>query len=71
MKRSEINQAILKAQERLAEFKITLPMFAYWKMEDWKNNKSEIGRINNSIYTFISCRFHQTIHTTDYTDIHV
>lgn len=45
MKRSEINQAILKAMDRLAEYKITLPMFAYWTMEDWKNNKEEIGRI--------------------------
>lgn len=45
MKRSEINSAISKAKARLAEYKITLPMFGYWSPEDWKNKKGEISRI--------------------------
>lgn len=39
MKRSQINNAIKKAMARLEEFKITLPMFGYWTVEDWKNKK--------------------------------
>ena len=33
MKRSEINKAIDIAKKRLEEYKITLPMFAYWTPE--------------------------------------
>lgn len=45
MKRSEINRAITKAKTRLAEYKITLPMFGYWSMEEWKKNESKTERI--------------------------
>ena len=45
MKRSQINYVIEKAKERLDEYKITLPMFGYWTVEDWKEHKGEIGRI--------------------------
>lgn len=45
MKRSEINKAIIEAKNRLDEYKITLPMFAYWNEEDWKKNEDKIGRI--------------------------
>lgn len=45
MKRSEINNAIIKAKERLEEYKISLPMFGYWKAEDWRENKDKIERI--------------------------
>ena len=45
MKRSEINAAIIKAKKRFEEYKITLPMFAYWSVEDWKNKWDETGRI--------------------------
>ena len=45
MKRSEINSAIIKAKERLAEYKISLPMFGYWTPEDAKENKCKISRI--------------------------
>ncbi|MBE6931536.1 MAG: D-lyxose/D-mannose family sugar isomerase [Ruminococcaceae bacterium] len=45
MKRSEINTAIAKAKERLDEYRITLPMFGYWTVEDWKANAGAIGRI--------------------------
>ena len=44
MKRSEINKAIKIAMERLEEFKISLPFFGYWTMNDWKNNEN-ISRI--------------------------
>ena len=45
MKRSEINKAILEAMERMSEYKITLPCFGYWKVEDWKNKTAITGRI--------------------------
>lgn len=45
MKRSEINNAILKAKERLEEYKIKLPMFGYWTPADWKEKQGEISRI--------------------------
>ena len=45
MKRSEINNAILKAKKRLAEYKISLPMFGYWSIDDWKENKEKTERI--------------------------
>lgn len=45
MKRSEINAAILKAEKRLEEYKISLPMFAKWTKEDWENPKGDISRI--------------------------
>ena len=45
MKRSEINNAIKKAKERLEEYKISLPMFGYWSPEDWKEHRSVTGRI--------------------------
>lgn len=45
MKRSEINKAIIEAKNRLDEYKITLPMFAYWSEEEWKKNSDKISRI--------------------------
>ncbi len=45
MKRSTINAAIAKAKERLAEYKITLPMFGYWTPVEWEQNKNKIDRI--------------------------
>lgn len=45
MKRSEINNAISMAKERLKEFKITLPCFAYWSEEEWKANQDKISTL--------------------------
>ena len=45
MKRSEINQAIITAMERMQEYKITLPFFGYWKIKDWKGKADFTGRI--------------------------
>ncbi len=45
MKRSEVNKAIIKAKERLSEFRITLPAFGYWSPDDWAKNKCKISRI--------------------------
>ena len=45
MKRSEINKAINTAIERMQEYKITLPCFGYWKVEDWKAKADITGRI--------------------------
>ena len=45
MKRSEINAAIRKAKKRLAEYKISLPMFGHWTCEIWAKNIDKISRI--------------------------
>lgn len=45
MKRSEINLAIDKALKRLEEYKIKLPMFAYWTPDKINNTKSKMERI--------------------------
>ncbi len=45
MKRSEINEAISKAEKRLAEFRISLPMFAGWSIADWRKYEDKTARI--------------------------
>lgn len=45
MKRSEINNAIKKARERLDKFSIRLPDFGYWTPEQWRDNSDKISRI--------------------------
>ena len=45
MKRSEINEAIDKAIDRIEEYKIKLPMFAYWTPEQIDSNKEKMRRI--------------------------
>ena len=45
MKRSEINAAIIKAKERLEEYRISLPMFGYWTPNEVAENKCKISRI--------------------------
>ena len=47
MKRSEIDNAIDMAMERLSEFKIKLPMFAYWTPADFEKNKDKLDRIKS------------------------
>lgn len=47
MKRSQINNAIKTAMERLNEYKITLPCFGYWKKEDWKEKTEITERIRD------------------------
>ncbi len=44
MKRSEINNAILKAKKRLEEYKISLPFFGYLSPEEWKK-QTDTARI--------------------------
>lgn len=41
MKRSEINQILLRAKEFMKEKQFMLPPWAYWKPADWKKNKAE------------------------------
>ncbi len=49
MKRSEINSYIEKAIARLDQFNVTLPMFGYWKLNDWKEKKAEIKHIEEAM----------------------
>ncbi|MDR2473580.1 MAG: D-lyxose/D-mannose family sugar isomerase, partial [Tannerella sp.] len=38
MKRSEINQIIRNAKAFMVSRQFILPPWAYWGIEDWKNN---------------------------------
>ena len=45
MKRSQINNAITLAKQRLSDYKITLPEFAYWTADEWKQQSDKLTRI--------------------------
>lgn len=45
MKRSEINQAIIKAKEAMAAISFKLPCFAEWGPQKWEENKDKIENI--------------------------
>ena len=48
MKRSEVRIAIEKTIAKLGEKGITLPMFGYWKIDDWKKRKEQLGTIRQT-----------------------
>ncbi|MEM7241371.1 MAG: D-lyxose/D-mannose family sugar isomerase [Pseudomonadota bacterium] len=45
MKRSRINEIMAAADEMIRSFGFTLPPFAYWSPEEFKNNKDAASRI--------------------------
>jgi D-lyxose ketol-isomerase len=45
MKRSEINQLIEKSIDFFNEMNFKLPPWAYWSLDDWKNNKENCNEI--------------------------
>ena len=45
MKRSEINQAIKSSKDLLKKNRFRLPPFAYWSMDEWKQNKAKAATI--------------------------
>jgi D-lyxose ketol-isomerase len=45
MKRSEINQIMRNAKAFMADKKFLLPPWAYWSVQDWKNNMQNTGEI--------------------------
>ena len=45
MKRSEINQILESAKAFMAEKQFILPPWAYWSIEDWKNNRENTTEI--------------------------
>ncbi len=47
MKRSQINENILWAKDLLKKINFTLPCFAYWTMDEWKEHKEELERIRS------------------------
>ena len=47
MKRSEVNNAIKWAEALLNKYQITLPEFAYWTVDEWKNKRSRAGYIEH------------------------
>ncbi len=49
MKRSEINAAINWSKELLDQFMIKLPMFGYWSVDEWKENKEKIDMIRKTM----------------------
>lgn len=49
MKRSEINSAIISAKKLFEEYKISLPDFAKWSPDDWKNIGEEAQEIRDNM----------------------
>lgn len=45
VKRSEINQAVIRAQQALEAIHFKLPGFAHWGPKQWKENKEKTGNI--------------------------
>ena len=49
MKRSQINDAIRRAEARLEDYRISLPMFGYWTLSEWKKRKHMLGDIADAM----------------------
>lgn len=49
MKRSQINQTIEWAKALLTKNKFALPMFGYWKLDEWKKNEENLDRIRKTM----------------------
>mgnify|MGYP000507145643 CR=1 FL=1 len=49
MKRSEINAAIKWSKELLYQYKIKLPQFGYWSLDEWKANIDKIDMIRKTM----------------------
>lgn len=49
MKRSEVNREIEWAKTLLKATNITLPVFAYWTVDDWKQNEGNIDMIRKAM----------------------
>ena len=49
MKRSEINKHIRWAQDLLESIQFKLPMFGYWKYDEWKANKDKLDIIRKTV----------------------
>lgn len=49
MKRSQINSAMLDALEMFKKYKITLPPFARWSAEEWKDKGEEAQEIRDNM----------------------
>ncbi|MFZ4724524.1 MAG: D-lyxose/D-mannose family sugar isomerase [Paludibacter sp.] len=49
MKRSEINQLINESLEFFDKMNFKLPLWAYWKAEDWKGKTEECAEIRNNM----------------------
>ncbi|MDR1369634.1 MAG: D-lyxose/D-mannose family sugar isomerase [Dysgonamonadaceae bacterium] len=45
MKRSEINQIMVKAKAFMEERKFYLPPWACWRLSDWKENKGNVAEV--------------------------
>lgn len=48
MKRSEINNAILRARAILRDKNLRLPDFAYWTMQEWKQRLPELSNLRET-----------------------
>jgi D-lyxose ketol-isomerase len=49
MKRSEINQIIRNAKAFMVSRQFILPPWAYWGIEDWKNNRAAAAEVINNM----------------------
>jgi D-lyxose ketol-isomerase len=49
MKRSEVNRLIGWAQDLLESIQFKLPMFGYWKYDEWKAHKDELDVVRKTV----------------------
>ncbi len=49
MKRSKINESLLWAKTLLEKYRIKLPEFGYWRLQQWKANKDKINTIRKTM----------------------
>ncbi len=49
MKRSQINNEIRRALDRLEQAKIKLPPFGYWKREQWESSADDLSIIRKTM----------------------
>ena len=49
MKRSEINQILREAKEFLHEKNFLLPPWAYWTIDEWRENRKNAEEIFNNM----------------------
>jgi D-lyxose ketol-isomerase len=47
LKRSIVNRSIVRAMEAFSNFGIHLPPFAFWTLEDWRQNRSDCDEIRD------------------------
>ena len=66
MKRSEINNYLRWAVDLMDKYQFKLPRFAYWSMDEWKENKDKIETLRLPRFACANLAMtHQESHTSN------